>query len=91
MFAWMRLGRHDSAMDACRRGRALFPHDPEVRFREAVMLQELGRFDEVSDALDRALVERPNDWATLCERSRRSYDSVGASFTVGGQRCGSSA
>ena len=50
MFAWLRLGRHDLAMDACRRGRALFPRDPELRFREAVALQDLGRHDEARRA-----------------------------------------
>jgi hypothetical protein len=50
MFAWMRLGRHDLAMDACRRGRSLFPLDPELRFREAVMHQDQGRLDEARRA-----------------------------------------
>ena len=50
MFAWLRLGRHDLTLNACRRGRELFPHDPELRFREAVLLQDLGRYDEARRA-----------------------------------------
>jgi O-antigen biosynthesis protein len=64
MFAWMRLGRHELAMEACRRGQSLFPDDPELRFREAVALQELGRPDEARRVyLDVLRAERPG-----CER-----------------------
>ena len=50
VFARMRLGRHDEAMEATRRGRALFPRDTELRFREGVLLHELGRLGEARQA-----------------------------------------
>ncbi len=42
-YALMRLGRHGDAMEAIRWGRALFPLAIELRFREGVLLHELGR------------------------------------------------
>ncbi len=42
----MRLGRHEQALATCRRGRELFPRDVELRFREGIVLHELGRLDE---------------------------------------------
>ena len=49
-FALMRLGRHDEAMETLRRGRALFPRDTELRFREGVLLHELGHLHEARQA-----------------------------------------
>ena len=50
VYALMRLGRHAEAMEAIQRGRALFPRDTELRFREGVLLHELGRLDEARNA-----------------------------------------
>ena len=70
MFAWLRLGRHDLAMGACRRGRALFPHDPELKFREAVLLQDLGRHDEARRAYHDVLNHPSRGTSFLQRRSR---------------------
>jgi tetratricopeptide (TPR) repeat protein len=44
------LGQRETALETCRRGRALFPRDAELLFREGVVLQELRRFDEARRA-----------------------------------------
>ena len=46
VFALMRLGRHQEAAETCRQGRSMFPRDTELRFREGVLLHELGRLEE---------------------------------------------
>ena len=57
VYALMRLGRHQEALEACRQGRSMFPRDTELRFREGVLLHELGRLEEARraylDVLDR--------------------------------------
>ena len=40
------LEQESEALEACRRGRALFPDDAELLFREAMTLHSLKRFDE---------------------------------------------
>jgi len=50
VYAEMRLNRHEAALEACRRGRAMFPKDAELRFREGVLLHELGRHGEARRA-----------------------------------------
>ena len=50
VYAEMRLGQRELALETCRRGRSLFPHDAELRFREAVVLHESGRYDEARQA-----------------------------------------
>ncbi len=50
LYAEMRLGLRDQALQTCRKGRSLFPHDAELRFREGVLLHELGRMDEARTA-----------------------------------------
>lgn len=42
VYSLMRLERLDEASDTCREGRRLFPEDAELRFRQGVLLQELG-------------------------------------------------
>jgi GT2 family glycosyltransferase/tetratricopeptide (TPR) repeat protein len=49
-FAELRLKRHAEALETCRRGRKLFPQDAELRFREGLVLHELGRLDEARRA-----------------------------------------
>jgi len=46
VFAEMRLGRREQALETCRRGRGLFPRDVELKFREGVLLHEMGRLAE---------------------------------------------
>jgi tetratricopeptide (TPR) repeat protein len=57
VYAEMRQSHHERALAACRRGRALFPHDRELRFREGVLLHEMGQFAEARDAYLGALAE----------------------------------
>ncbi|WP_422927500.1 glycosyltransferase [Singulisphaera sp. PoT] len=46
MFSQMQLGRLDEAERTCRDARALFPQDAELRFRQGVLLHDLGRHEE---------------------------------------------
>jgi GT2 family glycosyltransferase/tetratricopeptide (TPR) repeat protein/2-polyprenyl-3-methyl-5-hydroxy-6-metoxy-1,4-benzoquinol methylase len=50
VYAQMRLGKRQEALATCRQGRSLYPHDAELRFREGVVLHELGRLDEAKQA-----------------------------------------
>jgi Flp pilus assembly protein TadD len=42
------LGKTDDAADRCRQGLSLFPHDAELLFRKALLLQEAGRLPEAA-------------------------------------------
>jgi glycosyltransferase involved in cell wall biosynthesis len=44
------LFRFDAAKEACRRGRKLFPDDPELRFREGAMAHQECRFRSAEEA-----------------------------------------
>jgi tetratricopeptide (TPR) repeat protein len=57
LYAEMRQSHHEQALDACHRGRALFPRDKELRFREGVLLHELGRLAEARGAYLSVLTE----------------------------------
>jgi glycosyltransferase involved in cell wall biosynthesis/tetratricopeptide (TPR) repeat protein/2-polyprenyl-3-methyl-5-hydroxy-6-metoxy-1,4-benzoquinol methylase len=57
VYAEMRLGCRAEALETCRRGLALFPHDVELRFREGVLLHELGRLEEARRAYSAALTD----------------------------------
>jgi GT2 family glycosyltransferase/tetratricopeptide (TPR) repeat protein len=57
VYAEMRLGRMQEALASCGRGRRLFPEDAELRFREGVLLHDLGRLDEAVRAY-RDVLER---------------------------------
>ena len=46
VFALMKLRRYQEALEACGQGRSMFPRDTELRFREGVLLHELGRLEE---------------------------------------------
>jgi tetratricopeptide (TPR) repeat protein len=46
VYAEMRLNHNEDAQGICRRGRELFPADAELRFREGVLLHDLGRLEE---------------------------------------------
>jgi O-antigen biosynthesis protein len=50
LFAQMKLGRTADALQTCERGRALFPEDAELRFRQGVLLHDLGRYQEAATA-----------------------------------------
>ncbi len=50
VYSLMRLRRHPEAFEACKRGRLMFPRDVELRFREGVLLHEVGRLDEARQA-----------------------------------------
>jgi GT2 family glycosyltransferase/tetratricopeptide (TPR) repeat protein/SAM-dependent methyltransferase len=44
--------RYPAAWETCQEGRRRFPADPELRFREAVLLQETGRLREAARAYE---------------------------------------
>jgi GT2 family glycosyltransferase/tetratricopeptide (TPR) repeat protein/2-polyprenyl-3-methyl-5-hydroxy-6-metoxy-1,4-benzoquinol methylase len=50
VYAEMRLGLRAEALETCRRARELFPLDAELRFREGVLLHDLGRLEEARRA-----------------------------------------
>ncbi len=58
VYAEMRQGRRDEALATCRRGLDLFPQDVELRFREGVVLHELGRLEEAAQAYRTVLAVR---------------------------------
>jgi tetratricopeptide (TPR) repeat protein len=49
------LGRIDEALPICREGLTLYPKDPELHFREGVLLQDLGELDGAERAYLAAL------------------------------------
>ncbi len=73
VYAEMRLNRNDAAMEACRRGRAMFPRDAELRFREGVMLHELGRLDEARRAYLDVLEGREERHFSSVDRSLAGF------------------
>jgi len=71
VYAEMRLGCRAEALETCRRGLALFPHDVELRFREGVLLHELGRLAEAKEAY----------FAVLTDGEERHFSSVDRALT----------
>jgi tetratricopeptide (TPR) repeat protein len=51
----MQLGRHAAAAEVCRKGFALFPQDPEILFRKAMVAHQLGKLEEAEQAYLKAL------------------------------------
>jgi O-antigen biosynthesis protein len=68
VYAEMRQDRRDEALAVCRRGRGLFPRDAELRFREGVLLHELGRLDEARRAYLDVLEHRDDRHFTSVDR-----------------------
>jgi GT2 family glycosyltransferase/tetratricopeptide (TPR) repeat protein/2-polyprenyl-3-methyl-5-hydroxy-6-metoxy-1,4-benzoquinol methylase len=58
VYAEMRLEHSDEALRICRRGRELFPDDVELRFREGVLLHDLGRLEQAVSAYRDVLTRR---------------------------------
>jgi len=58
VYSQMRLGRSEEALKTCRAGRNLFPLDAELRFREGVLLHDLGRLEEAVRAYQDVLETR---------------------------------
>ena len=58
VYSQMRLGRSEEALKTCRAGRSLFPLDAELRFREGVVLHDLGRLEEAVRAYQDVLETR---------------------------------
>jgi tetratricopeptide (TPR) repeat protein len=71
VYAEMRQGCREEALGTCRRGLRLFPHDAELRFREGVLLHELGRLQESRLAYS----------AVLTNREDRHFSSVDRALT----------
>ena len=66
VYSQMQLGRSEEALKTCQVGRALFPLDTELRFREGVVLHDLGRLEEAVRAYH----------AVLEIREERHFSSV---------------
>ena len=73
VYSLMRLERLDEAADACQDGRRLFPEDAELRFRQGVLLQEMGCPGEAARAYAEVLSRRE-------ERHFASLDPAIAGF-----------
>ena len=69
--AEMKQGRHDRALAACLEGRKQLPGDVELRFRQGVLLDTLGRFAEARDA----------DLSVLSGHEERHLSSVDRGLT----------
>jgi GT2 family glycosyltransferase/tetratricopeptide (TPR) repeat protein/SAM-dependent methyltransferase len=65
-YARMQLKQTEAAHAACRAGLASFPEDAELRFREGVVLHELGRYEEAERAyLDVLSVHEPRHFTSV--------------------------
>jgi tetratricopeptide (TPR) repeat protein len=62
--AELHLGRGEVALEACRQGLRLFPLDAELRFREGLVLHDLGRPEEARRAYLAALGSREDPQLT---------------------------
>jgi O-antigen biosynthesis protein len=71
VYAQMQQGRHGKALATCQRARKLFPRDVELRFREGVILHELGRHEEAAKAYR----------DVLANADERHFDSVDRGLT----------
>jgi GT2 family glycosyltransferase/tetratricopeptide (TPR) repeat protein/2-polyprenyl-3-methyl-5-hydroxy-6-metoxy-1,4-benzoquinol methylase len=52
------LERHDEAWRVCREGRAHYPDDPELRFREGMLHHHFGRLEEAARSYQELLTHR---------------------------------
>ena len=73
VYAQMRQGRREEALATCRRGRALFAQDVELRFREGVVLHELGRLEEAARAYRDVLVDADERHFSSIDRGLTGY------------------
>ena len=69
LYAEMRLDDRGRAQDTCRRAVELFPHDAELRFREGVLLHDLGRLEEARRAYLDVLENREERHFTSVDRA----------------------
>ena len=75
VYAQMRLGRHEEAEATCQRGRALFPEDAELRFRQGVLLHERGRLEEAARAYHDVLENREERHFTSVDQGLKGFKS----------------
>jgi len=58
VYALLQLERRPEADATCRRGRALYPEDGELRFRQGILLHDQGRLQEAAEAYRDVLANR---------------------------------
>ena len=68
-------GQKDEARAVCRKGRQLFPHDGELLFWEATLLQEQGNLDEAARCLEQVLQGQPGQDFAGADAGLHSYRS----------------
>lgn len=73
LFAQMQLKRWDEAKQTCELGRSLFPRDAELRFRQGVLLHELGCLEEASQAYIDVLNNREDRHFTSVDRGLNGF------------------
>ncbi len=73
VYTQMQLGRPQDAMATCRKGRGLFPQDPELRFREGLLLHELGRLTEAVQAYRDVLANREEQHFSSIDRGLTGF------------------
>ena len=73
---WVDAKRPVEALAAYDAGLALEPHDADLQFNRAIVLEDLGRIDDAIDAYRRALEVRP-DFADAHWNLARLYESGG--------------
>jgi O-antigen biosynthesis protein len=73
LYAEMRLEDRGRAWETCRRARELFPQDAELRFREGVLLHDLGRLEEARRAYLDVLENREERHFTSVDRALTGF------------------
>ncbi len=73
LYAEMRLEDRERARETCRRARELFPQDAELRFREGVLLHDLGRLEEARRAYRDVLENREERHFTSVDRALTGF------------------
>jgi O-antigen biosynthesis protein len=73
VYAQMQLKRVSEAEEICRRARTLFPEDAELRFRQGVLLHDLGRFGEAERAYRDVLENREERHFSSVDQGLKGY------------------
>jgi tetratricopeptide (TPR) repeat protein len=81
--AHQRLGQIDQALAACRAGRARYPGDPELLFREGQLLASTGNIDGAIGNFQRLLANQEEN-----KRRERGEHGEGAENTIPGEKHG---
>jgi tetratricopeptide (TPR) repeat protein len=71
--SYQRLGREQTAWEMCRIGLERFPRDPELRFREGLLLHRSGRLAEAARVFEGLLEPLPERHLTSVDNGLTSF------------------